>query len=344
MSSGSIGAQDKANKAEYGAGIYLAGNATINSGDISNNEASLNGGAVYVENGGVLTLSNATIKNNTVIANTEDRYGAGIYLSAADSSEGSGAILNISGNPVFQGNTVVVEGYSDKQNGGNAYTDNKVNVDIYLAEGGTEENHAPESIIVTGDLTGENGSIWVWADNEYHRKQFMPFAKLKDGVTFSENNNPAVFYNARDDEATENRTGDILYGYIDDDPTTIVWYGVSGNRIVILRKVGSGSYQSLEGAEFIVYANAQGTRIAKDANNNPLGSETEPLVSDANGTFFVGRLNFGTYYVKETKAPTSPTGYTKPADGKYFIITVNENGVGYLDNGELSNEVSAVNP
>ena len=286
------------------------------------------GGAVYVSENTTLTMNGGTIRNNSA-----GEQGAGIYLT-------NGSHMNISGTPHFSHNVVEMSNYEDKLHGGEPYGTNNVNVDIYLAETGTEDDNEPKTITITGSLLGGT-DIWVWADNEYHNKQFMPFAKMKSGVKAG-SNKPSVFRNARDDTSTENATGDVLYGEYDSaDVQIICWNGIRGTRRVILRKVAAGSYDSLAGAKFIIYADRQGTRVAHDANGDPLGSAADPLVSGESGVFFAGDLNYGTYYVKEIEAPA---GYDTPANGYYFIVTVNENGVGYeyTENGEkkIDKEVS----
>ncbi len=47
------------------------------------------------------------------------------------------------------------------------------------------------------------------------------------------------------------------------------------------------------------------------------------MASDSEGVFFIGRLPLGVYYLKET---TPPTGYTLPAEGRYYRLEVPETG------------------
>ena len=49
----------------------------------------------------------------------------------------------------------------------------------------------------------------------------------------------------------------------------------------------------------------------------------EYYVSGDSGVYFSGKLPFGTYYLVETVAPTSPTGYSGNI-GKVFKLTVDE--------------------
>ena len=75
------------------------------------------------------------------------------------------------------------------------------------------------------------------------------------------------------------------------------------------------------------------TSIARDKDNQVLCTADKPLKSLDSGVFYIGELFYGTYYIKETS--TDPD--------RVFIVTVNENGVGYTaDNGKtLTKEVFA---
>ena len=89
-------------------------------------------------------------------------------------------------------------------------------------------------------------------------------------------------------------------------------------RKVILRKV-SGSYASLQGAEFQIFR-YDGTPVSSIDIN---GAATTTFESGVNGVYFIDKLSYGTYYLYEKKAPS---GYT---DGKWFTLTVsgdNTNG------------------
>ena len=105
---------------------------------------------------------------------------------------------------------------------------------------------------------------------------------------------------------------------------TIFWSGVAGSRRVILRKVlesTDGSFQPKSGASFAVYKDEALETVAEGIVRTEKGQETiqlNSLTSGASGILWIGDLPYGTYYLKES----SPE--------KVFVLTVDENGVGYL--------------
>jgi len=251
------------NKAEGGSakggGVSVHGGTANISGNvvISNNKANgINrgygayGGAAHVEyenngnNVGKLILSGGTITNNTCTG-TGKTNGAGILVNANCSME-------ISGSPDFggqgfaaNGNYLTINGYSDKKNGNESYpAGNKVRQDIYLAgKAGSGANL--QSLKVTDDLTGPEGSIWVWAEAQEHYMKDMQFAILDHtGI-----NGLKVFRNACDDVST---SGGVLTEYLfgtfsnSDNTRLLVYWGesVKGTRKVILRKMVSSSIWS----------------------------------------------------------------------------------------------------
>ena len=90
-------------------------------------------------------------------------------------------------------------------------------------------------------------------------------------------------------------------------------------RKVILRKVEKNTYEPLSGAEFEILRYDRTKVSSTDIN----GDTVTTFTSGNSGVYFIDKLPFGTYYLHETKN----------ADGKdvdlWFILTVNENGVGY---------------
>lgn len=318
------------------------------------------GGLVYVPTRGKLTVTNGAILQNSRTTGA----GAGVYVAR-------GGNLYLSGNPIFGTTDTDSYGYLHNnignfrigdlkdaenqwlQNGGKDYK--VAHQDIYLAE--SQEN-APSSMVITGDLTGDAGSIWVWAESEYHSKQLMPFARVAEGITFAESNDVdndnkiydkehlKIFRNARDDESADNTTGDYLYGTIDEaqagsgsTPVYVCWNGIKGSRRVILRKVSS-TYTSVPDALFTIYRKGSSSPVVIRHVDKP--DETlENLKSQSSGVIWIGDMPYGTYYVREAV----PAGYQKTTNGdtyNWFILTVNENGVGYLENdGSLDMSIDA---
>ena len=292
-----------------------------------------NGSAVYVPSGKTFILSGGSIISNTAKDNAP-----GVYLA-------SGAKMSISGNPVFSNNIVIKDGYAGLKNGGElVYTDNKVRQDIYICE---RNENKPSSMSITGDLTGSPGSIWIWAEDDVHYRQGMPFGKFNlpngvkfvsegaDGETKLDASHLKVFRNAQDDVTTGNSTGVYLFGTINDELKGYVcWTKADGLRLVVLRKV-DGDNNQLEGAVFEFHRSVDGPSFME-------------CTSISNGLFYVGELAYGTYYLKETVAPRNF------ANGKWFALIVDDKGAwmsskGYnsssdaltdasnVRNGELSN-------
>lgn len=297
---------------------------TANNGStiLRNSKTSGVGGAVYAASGSTVTMTGGTISSNTAGS------GAGIYLTES-------AKLFLSGNPVFgagtEANSVIIDGYSAKKNGTESvYGDNKVRQDVYV----TETGNNPASIVISGALTGDPGSIWVWAESEKHDKTLTPFAVIdttKLTVPTDDDARAAfagikVFRNARDDIETENPTTQnpqYLYGILkSDNDLYVYWYGIEGSARVMLVKVlqNGSSYQPLEGRTFTVYTDSNMTRVAKGTVINDSGVEVEQtlenLTSGAGGAFFIGVMSYGTYYVKEDGIST-----------QHFEITIDDGGV-----------------
>ena len=366
--------ENSRNTDKGGAAVYIGAKAEaeMNGGTVRNNECKGNavyGAAFYVsawyENGvgygAKLTLSGSPV----ITGNTSESKGPGIYLHAV--TKGT-AKLYISGSPQFSGNnggagdgntgdgsstgglgsidetcnTVTMSGYADKSNGHEkVYNGGKVRQDIYIAE---KHENAPESIIVNGLLDGTPGSIWVWAENDVHYLQLMPFAKI-EGVKYSESPslpeseynsiNLKVFRNARDDEATMNGTSSYLYGTIRDElPGYVFWNGVEGSAHVILVKVqdagAKGYYKALSGKKFRVYSNNDKTVPAKGTTLDDNGEEADiylaPLAEGSGGT--PGGSGGGTTVIT--------TDWLESGDGGAFFIGELPYGTYYVEEKDVS--------
>jgi len=174
-------------------------------------------------------------------------------------------------------------------------------------------------------LAVAEGSIWVWAQEPSHYKTEMQFAVVATDSAGNPAFTPrdeslAVFRNARDDVDSENDTDTYLYGIAGDD-ASVIWSYNTGSSPVILRKVAESdsSYDSLAGAVFTVYK-GRSTRAYVVRHEDGTRETLADLTSLENGTFWVGTLPYGVYYLHETVAPA---GYS--AD-RWFRLTVDETG------------------
>ncbi|MBQ8963816.1 MAG: InlB B-repeat-containing protein, partial [Clostridia bacterium] len=355
---GSANVRDNGTKTENGTTVYTANGGGVclrakttlimeaddsgNSPKITGNRAATAGGGVYVVDGAVLTMKDsAEIGNHEIAGGVTEKMGAGVYLA-------HGAVMNLEGSPNFNNNRIRDTAYKNdadpvKRNGGETY-DEIVRQDIYLAETGAESasaaNYTPASLIVTGDLVDKDGnyigdgSIWVWAADEYRYKQLMPFAKMGANAMFAEKPTGSqfdaahlkAFRNAQDDETTENGTDTYLFGTNEGDAAGIIyWTGSAGSRKVILRKVDA-NHTSLNGKAFNIYKGASTTVYTpKD------GTQLTGLTSGASGCFWIGNLPYGWYIIEEADPHV------------YFFLVITESGtygsLVELDTGTLTNKV-----
>ena len=282
---------------------------------LQNSRSSEKGAAVYVASGGHAAMSGGTVRNNE-----SDEAGAGIYLDYE--AENRHATLMLSGSPNFGGKGVSPGGEINPQvgnfqegslvaktNGGKLYT--RARQDIYIAG---FDNGPVTSLVVHGELTAEDGSIWIWAEHQEHYETLKQFAVLNTASP----GNLKAFRNARPDDETKNTTGDYLYGVLGENGH-INWSGITGSRRVVLRKVveKENAFTSLEDAKFEVHRNSEtGQIVIVD------GKALSGLYSGPSGVFWIGELPYGTYFIKET----SP-------NENWFVLTVDKDGVGYLSKG-----------
>ncbi len=262
--------------------------------------------------------TSVTYHNSTIADNTAGTAGAGIYLL-------EGAKLNLAGSPAFSTGT----GNDIKTNivgtGANAKRQ-----DIYIAgylgvKGGTgDDKDDPKlagSLIVTGPLDLAKCSVWVGAEvkeNEENNhwdtlKQFAKFhSELMTGSGDNMKIDPAklsdaevekiyaAFRNATTSEEYYGMSGDGQKGGVQ----CIYWEGVTGSRKVILRKV-DGNNVPLSGREFAI----------SRSQAKPADAREYDLTSLSSGVFFVGMMDYGTYYIHE-KDPE-----------KTYKIIINDDGV-----------------
>lgn len=320
------------NSAKTGGAVYLAAGAqmTMPGGTVTNNTAET-GGAVYVGADAKMTMTSGTVTGNT--AST----GAGIYLA-------QNSTLRLSGNPNFGGADINATGgnyssipaASGLTNGKQAYT--KLRQDIYIAgyeNSSDNEDTSAASLVVTSNITSGKGTIWVWAERTPHYKTFSQFAKYEAGVS-NTSGSFAAFRNARADSETGVETsGEFLYGVTKEEDTgrNVFWSGIIKTRDVTLRKVDQNINPIVNsGAVFTIYKYKNNTKgaVAKGINTNGTQVNLQNLSASAtDGVFFKGKLEHGTYLVVETTVPEGYRAY-KENNTNEFILTVNDDGAGYL--------------
>lgn len=259
-------------------GIFkvAVGELILQSGAVLTNSIAKNGGAAYVADGASMTMTSGTINGNTA---TTD--GAGIYLEEYSTLKLSGSpdfggtgrktddvdseiiTEDVDGNPIGNFTTGVTLS-DDALNGQKEYA--KARQDIFLAGFADEEGHEGEtpatSIVVTGVLDVDSGSIWVWAGNPAHYEMLKQFAVFESETVKNALSNGKklestmqAFRNAWDDEST-GCGADYLTGQEGDDLSdgTNTWkciYWTGGFDFVFKKINGNGN--KLDDAVFTLY-------------------------------------------------------------------------------------------
>ena len=299
------------------ANVENGGKLTVQSGATLQNSwtaKEFNGGAVYVASGGTVTMTGGTVNHNE-----SDGDGAGIYLS-------EGSTLRLSGAPSFGGAGTDVSGNITtkngnfktgkmvaKRNGGKDYT--YARQDIYIAGyASTSDNDtSAASLVVDGNITSGDGTIWVWAEQSPRYKALSQFAIYTTGVTNTETTLGA-FRNAQDDATTgADQVGQYLYGITKEDDTGnhVFWLGLDGFDVKFQKIDGYG--KALADAVFSLYTDPACTVALEVSSTAVTGT------SDRNGVVvFDNRIPIGVYYMKET---TIPTGY---ANTNTYIVLVGD--------------------
>lgn len=277
---------------------------TVQSGAILRNSTTTgNGGAIYVAKNGTMTMTGGVINLNAV---TGPGVGAGVYLE-------EDAVLYISGNPGFGGTGVYNDGSLNLTTGNIKAGTNRQDIYIegYAAESDNDTSAA--SLVIDGNITSGNGTIWVWANESPHYKTLCQFAKYTSAVTDTATAF-AAFRNAQDDKTTgADQVGQYLYGVTKTDDTgrNVFWYGLSGFDVKFKKIDGFGN--SLKDAVFTLYSDSACTTAVEVSSTVVTGT------SDSTGVvIFNNRIPFGVYYMKET---TIPNGY---ANTNTYIVLVGD--------------------
>ena len=313
--------------------VPQSGRLTIESGAVLQNSHTLSrGGAVY--NVGTLTMTGGSVKNNRC-----DGEGAGIFLTA-------GSVLRLSGNPDFGGKGTDAYGNIDTRsgnfrngeliaqtNGGKTYT--IARQDIYLAEDETD----PACLVLTGDLTCPEGSIWVWAASEKHYVTMMPFAVL--GGEPVGDASLRAFRDAQTDRLTLCGGDTYLTGSRGDDENFVYWTG--GFDVLFTKTDGYG--EPLPGATFglyidpacsqpLLYAGEPVTATSADGTSRYTDRTGEPLPK---GTVRFEKIPAGTYFMKETVTPVlDPDGQAmRYVNDNIYIVPVGSAALGQYGEGIL---------
>ena len=324
------------------ANVQSGGKLTIQSGAVLQNSRSAEnyyGGAVYVASGGSVTMTGGMINRNESVDN-----GAGIYLAEgstlklSDAPSFGGTGRDVSGNiTTTNGNFKTGELLAQK-NGGKAYT--KARQDIYIAEAQDD----PASVVLTGNLNVDAGSIWVWAATENHYAMMKPFAAIASGTVYG--NTYAAFRNAQPDSVTNCGEDNYLSGSSGENASFIYW---AGGFDISFKKI-NGFGTALSGATFTLYTDSACTETLKQggADAAAVSADGTATYKDKTGaTLDAGSVLFeqipaGVYYMKETVTPDGHiNALTKDASGNpvpnVYIVLVGDAalqgaGVGALVN------------
>lgn len=259
---------------------------------LQNSTDDTKGGAIYLAPGAEATVTACTITGNKAAD------GAGIYVSA-------NAKLNISDSINFGGSSITAGNFSTNAISGespkNATQDYPYGrQDIYLAE----SEDAPTSLYVTGELTGGDGTIWVWAESEKHYGMNKDFALVTSPALLTEATMHA-FRNAREDAVT-GCGSEYLTGQVGSQQMWIAWTG--GINVNFKKTDGFG--EKLEGAKFTLFTDLACTEFVMNQG------ERVTATSNENGVVTFEAVSNGVYYLMET---VSPDGYEENTN-RYILL------------------------
>lgn len=304
----------KINRAYTGESLFtVRGGAQLTLGSIT-----LDGkGSTYLINGG--SGSSSGTGDMVLVKDTGSlTVGTGVTLQNAKTSNRAAAVyleqggkMYISGAPVFTNNLNTSGDWLTKdgpaKNGGDEsyYLENgrlRIPMDIYIAgyEGATAT-----SLVVTGDITSQPGSIAIWAQKVPHYVQNQQFALMDEHAPAGGYTGLTAFRNAYADWQSKNPlAGDpkYLYGIARDG--MVYW---SGSVDLIVSKTVDGDFAMPDQTfEFTVVVDL--TRLTADHASYEFDYKREELVNGGWTQTGAGKLIIPSgQYNSETKHATLQT-------------------------------------
>ena len=261
------------------------------------------GGAIYLKSGATVNLTDSPeFTQNGYKSLTEGAdQGACIYLA-------QGSRINIQDSPKFSRNILPT---ADRVTNG-TITD-YARQDIYMAGYASNTPYATNaaSIYVTGELTGD--VIWVWPEQDPHRKPNEQFAKIADDATVSDDS-LSHFRNALTDGVTGCSNGEYLAGVkVSNDETNVYWDKM---YLISFRKKDNKGV-AVPGAEFTLFKDSACKQPVKTATSADGEDDTDAQGKLLDrGTVEFTSIRMGVYYMKETVVPTSFKGN----DATYLVL------------------------
>ena len=149
----------------------------------------------------------------------------------------------------------------------------------------------------------ENDNVYRLQVTVNEQKQPVLKMWVKDGTSWTELNK------------IRTNSGELRYYVLNVAADTL-------ERQVILRKVASGTYDTLSGAHFRIFR----PDLIEFTDGQPTNEHGTPLgyyESLSSGVYYAGSMPVGKYYLLETK---KPAGAADDNRGKAFVLTVTENG------------------
>ena len=283
-----------------------------------------------------LTITNVT-PNQTAFNEYKENGGYGTTIKGdANTDEDTGGYTSknkgtSSGQAGFYSNATATVSYKNKKSSGlitENYQKPVIQVQSISVRKDWKDATPPENTTVLAQLVDENGKsvngkiLELNSSNNWTGS--FEFVKLDkyDRYSFKElkeDQNGNITYNNKKysmvDENSIIEINDTNYKvtYSNDDDIHVITNTKYSQPIKIIKQNNSGV--TLKGAEFTL----------TDSNN-----KSTKYTSDKDGIIFEGELNYGTYTLRETKAPS---GYSKLVDS--ITITVTKDGIQISENNKV---------